>query len=146
MAEPIHSTMVKGIGNAGFDLIVRNAEHLIKYIYNHVNTAPYSSPEIRVGLVVKILLRSNETYCKDLLQPVIDDISTLMSQSSSSSNPERHKGLSMELSLVNKFIELDDSISLNTTNPNPNPNINPKYNVETNLLGDANDYQWSYDW
>ena len=124
MTEPIHSTTVQGIANAGFDLIVRNAEHLIGYIYDHVNTAPYSNTEIRVGLVVKILLKSNETYGKDLLQPVIDDIEELMS----SSNPERHKGLSMELSLVNKFIELDDSISLNTT-------CIQQFGSEANLLG-----------
>jgi hypothetical protein len=121
-----HSTQVKGIESAGFDLIVQNAEHLIGYIYNHTNTRPYSDPEIRLGLVVKILLKSNTNYSRDLLQPVIDDIETLMSETE---DPVRHTGLSMELSLLSKFLELDDSISLNTVQHNSVSDL-----METNLL------------
>ena len=85
-----------------------------------------------MGLVVKILLKSNETYGKDLLQPVIDDIEALMSESASDAG--RHRGLSMELSLVNKFIELDDSISLNTNNAQVQNQIE-QHATEANLLG-----------
>ena len=110
--DALHSTSTKGIESAGFDLIVQNAEHLIEYIYSHTDTAPYSNVEIRVGLVVKILIKSNRNYSQDLLKPVINDIEELLSLNID--NPKRHEGLSMELQLLNKFQELDDSISLNT--------------------------------
>ncbi len=108
----IHSTSIKGIESAGFDLVVQNAEHLINYIYTHTDNAPYSNAEIRVGLVVKILIKSNRNYPQDLLQPVINDIEELLTENID--NPDRHEGLSMELQLLNKFKELDDSISLNS--------------------------------
>ena len=114
-----YSTEVKNIDRASFDLIVQNAETLIKYIYNHKQTDPYNRPEIRVGLVIKILLKSNENYGSELIQPVIEDIEMMMEDkeylASYDDSEERHLSLSKELSLLNKFKELDDTISLNTT-------------------------------
>ena len=113
-----HSTDVKGMDTAGFDLIVQNAVVLIKYIYQHTDISPYDNPEIRVGLVIKILLKSNTNYDSDLLVPVIEDVEKMMENKEylqkTGNEVEKHIALSKELSLLNKFQELDDTLSLNT--------------------------------
>ena len=112
------STDVEGIREAGFDLMVQNAEHLIKFIYQNTDKSPYDSPEVRIGLVIKILIRSNTNYTADLLQPVVDDMQNLLSDQDylcKFDDPsERRNALSKELTLINKFMELDETISLNT--------------------------------
>ncbi len=113
-----YSTNVKNIKSASFDLIVQNAQTLIKYIYANKETSPYDVVEVRVGLVIKILLKSQENYESELLQPVIEDIENMMEDDeylkASGNSEERHLALSKELSLLNKFQELDDTITLNT--------------------------------
>lgn len=112
------STDVEGIREAGFDLMVQNAEHLIKFIYQNTDKSPYDNPEVRIGLVIKILIRSNTNYTADLLQPVVDDMQNLLSDQDylcKFDDPsERRNALSKELTLINKFMELDETISLNT--------------------------------
>lgn len=113
-----YSTDSEGIDRASSTLIVENAEHLIAYVYENKSTAPYNKPATRVGLVIKILVKSNTSYPADLLQPVIDDIQSMLTDSkylSNCHNPqERKNALAKELSLVNKFVEFDDTVSLNT--------------------------------
>lgn len=114
-----YSTDVDGINSASSVLIVENAEHLIRFIYSNTERLPYNKKDVRIGLVIKILVKSNSNYPADVLQPVVDDIQSLLSDSKylkTFANPgERKDALGKELSLVNKFIELDDTISLNTT-------------------------------
>lgn len=113
-----YSTDSEGIDRASSTLIVENAEHLISHIYENQSTPPYNKPATRVGLVIKILIKSNSSYPADLLQPVIDDIQAMLADSKYLSRchhaEERKNALAKELSLVNKFIEFDDTVSLNT--------------------------------
>ena len=111
------STEVPGLDAASNTLIVSNADKLIMFIYENKTKLEYSDPEIRVGLVLKILLKANNYFEIDLLRPVIQDIEYLYTNESYlrlfSSPEERKKCLSKELILVNKYIELSETISLN---------------------------------
>lgn len=111
------STETRGIDNASTELIIENAEHLIEYIYANKTKMRYSDPEIRIGLTLKILLKTNKCFERDLLIPVIEDIEYLLENSGYLrlfNNPDaRKEGLSKELLLVNKYIELSDTITLN---------------------------------
>lgn len=119
----LYSTEIDGIGKAAFQLVVDNASHLIKYIYDNKNTKPYSDPEIRVGLVIKILIKSDTSYATGLLKPVIDDLEYLLSDREylqKFKDPvAKREALSKELSLLNRFLELDETMSLNTLHQLP---------------------------
>jgi len=112
---------VPGINHASFDLILRNAEHLINYIYQNKDSVPYNKPEVRVGLVIKILIKSDDiSYSSDLLQPVINDLEQLFDDDeyiNTFDDPvQKKRALSQELSLINRFIELDETMTLNSLN------------------------------
>ena len=113
-----YSTNVEGINDASFNWNVSNAEHLIAYIYSNKDEQPYNNPEIRIGLVIKILIKSNQNYSSDILQPVVDDLENLVNDTdylNSFDDPiSKKEALSKELSLINKYMELDETISLNT--------------------------------
>lgn len=127
MANSIYSIDVSGIKDATAMLIDDNAETLIRSIYLNSAREPYDKPDVRVGLVVKILIKSSRHYSADLLRPVVEDIEQLLVDDDylyTFKNPAaRKEGLSKELSLVNKFIELDDTLSLNTLNLNMVPGL-----------------------
>jgi hypothetical protein len=112
-----YSTETRGIDAASNELIIENSEHLIAYIYSNKEKMRYSDPEIRIGLSLKILLKTEKCFERDLLLPIIEDIEYLLSNKgylSLFNNPElRKEGLSKELMLVNKYIELSDTITLN---------------------------------
>lgn len=116
MSNPIYSVDSEAIEQASYDLVIRSSEYLIKCIYE--NQDIYDRPEVRVGLVVKILVKSNNNYSADLLHPVISDIETMLNDLdylSTFEEPENRKmGLYKERTLINKFIEYDETISLNT--------------------------------
>uniref|UniRef100_A0A6C0J7J9 Uncharacterized protein n=1 Tax=viral metagenome TaxID=1070528 RepID=A0A6C0J7J9_9ZZZZ len=61
-------------------LILDNAEHLIKFIYEHKDHHPYDKPEVRVGLVLKTLMGAN-TETKpingDIVEAVIEELTIL---------------------------------------------------------------------
>ena len=111
------SVNTAGIKDASFDLIVLNAEHLISSIYANRMHPPYNRREIRVGLVIKILLRSTRNYSGELLQPVIDDLENMLSDENyikKNGGQMKRSAISKELSLLRRFVECDDAISLNT--------------------------------
>jgi hypothetical protein len=63
-------------------LILDNAEHLIKYIYDNKDTHPYDHPVVRVGLTLKTLLRLNtdgRPINGDVIEPVIEELTELKS-------------------------------------------------------------------
>ena len=84
----MHTFTQQEVNLATNDLIGHNAEHLITYIYNHLEHPPYNKVEVRIGLVVKILLKATENNedgnCKiidsSILAPVIDDVTGLISR------------------------------------------------------------------
>ena len=112
------STEVPKLEIASAQLIIDNAATLIMYIYN--NKKKYTDPEIRVGLTIKILLKVESCFDIDLLKPVINDIEYLLTNETYLnlfSNPALIKEcLYKELLLINKYMELSETISLNTRN------------------------------
>lgn len=61
-------------------LILDNAEHLIKYIYDNKDKHPYDDPARRVGLALKTLLKLNtdgQPINGDVLEPVIEELQEL---------------------------------------------------------------------
>jgi hypothetical protein len=112
----MHTFTLPDVNQATNDLIGRNAEHLITYIYNNPDTPPYAKPEVRVGLVMKILFKMTESngtknIDNSILNGAIDDLTKLISDAT---EPEVIACLTDEL----KFLQncgLDyDVITLNT--------------------------------
>jgi hypothetical protein len=103
------------IKEAEIRLINNNIEHLIDHIYK--NKELFNSPEIRVGLVMKIIIRSDSIFNSDVLQEVVEDLEFMLSNKeylSKFKNPHARKtAVSEELSLVRKYIKVDETLSLN---------------------------------
>lgn len=115
----LYSVDTPGIKQASACLLLENADHLIRFIYANTDRPPYDKPELRVGLSIKILIKSsNQGYSGDLLDPVLADLQELLTNEEylkQFKDPiARREALSKELSLINKFKELDETISLNT--------------------------------
>jgi hypothetical protein len=100
------------VNNATDMLIGQNAEYLINYIYEHQKIEPYVNPVIRIGLALKILLKSNKEFTITTLSPTIDDLTLLIN---SSPDSELRKTYIDELKYVQSCTLNDDLISLNTT-------------------------------
>lgn len=117
-----YSTELNNVKEATAELVANNAELLIKYIYEHCEDHPYDTAEVRVGLVIKTLLKATGTFSSELMSSVVDDIKDLMKDkdylSTFRSPSERKAALNYELSFINKYIQLDDLISLNTIHHN----------------------------
>ena len=105
------------VEKASGNLILENANYLLQYIYSNLDKEPYNNPEIRIGLALKIILKTNITYESNIMQPIIDDIEFLLNDEdylNKFKNPgKRRAKLDSELLLINKYIELSDTISLN---------------------------------
>jgi len=118
LREASYTVELENVKNATADLVANNAELLIRYIYDHKEQVPYETAEVRVGLVMKTLLKATGTYSSELMNQVIDDIKDLLNDrkylQTFSSPSERKAALNYELSFINKYIQLDDLISLNT--------------------------------
>lgn len=95
-------------------LISDNSEHLIRYIYEHIDKAPYNDPKIRVGLVLKTLLRSGDvtnTVSSEAVDPAIDDLQSLLT---AEKNPSQRDTYAHEIRFLKHCTILDDMITLNT--------------------------------
>lgn len=113
-----YSSEYQGLDTFANLLITQNAEYLLNYIYEHQDDSPYHAPEVRVGLSIKILINSKQTYKPEILSCIVDDIETLLSDEvhlkKYQVKQQRVEALTQELSLINKLLDLDDTISLNT--------------------------------
>lgn len=118
LRETTYTVELENVKSATADLVANNAELLIRYIYDHREQVPYETAEVRVGLVMKTLLKATGTYSSELMNQVIDDIKDLLNDrkylQTFASPGERKAALNYELSFINKYIQLDDLISLNT--------------------------------
>ena len=117
-SKHLYTLNTNGIKEAENLLIMGNSAVLINYLYLHREDFP--DPAVRAGLAVKILLRSRgQTFSQELLGPVIEDLLGLLSNSEyldqfGEERELRKNAISQEVSLVNKCLKLDDTISLNT--------------------------------
>jgi len=114
MTSYTHSFELPEVNDACALLISENAEVLIDYIYQNTEREPYNNPVVRVGLVIKTLLRSGNdvvTVNASIIEPATKDLTDLIS---ASSNPVERKIYTDELKFLRRCTLLDDLISLNT--------------------------------
>lgn len=106
-----HTFELPVVNRAVETLISDNLEHLIEWIYQNTDRAPYNDPKIRVGLSIKILLKGSEGVVgpAHLMEKILNDIIMMMPNS----DKEERSMLVEEYRLVQKCTELDDLISLN---------------------------------
>ena len=120
MSDKYYSSETDDLNNVANSLISQNAEHLIKYIYANRDNTPYNTPEIRIGLSIKILVNSKQLYSPEILSSIVDDIQSLLTDEEHlkkfKTKQQRINALLQELSLINKLLDFDDTISLNILN------------------------------
>lgn len=107
------------IHQATLRLLETNIESLLADIYDPSNdNGIFGHPEVRVGLCLKLLNNIRIDLDKSVIRPIIKDIERLMNDeeylSSTGDANRRHKCLQSELDFVQRYIDLDDSITLNT--------------------------------
>ncbi len=109
-----HSFELPEVKEATLKLITDNAEHLINYIYSNKSIHPYNKSNVRVGLVIKTLLKtdSNISPIKSAsIEPAINDLLELISETK---NPRVIAVYQEELRFLKSCTILDDMITLNT--------------------------------
>lgn len=112
------------LDDATFKLLEENADHLIGFIYDEDNQAGLlGNPEIRIGLSIKIIHKLIPPITEATLMPIIKDIELLMESmeylQSTGDVEKRLKCLEDELRFVQKYIDFDDTMSLNTEKVEP---------------------------
>lgn len=109
-----HTFELSTIKQATVELLSQNAEHLIGYIYENKITAPFNDAVTRVGLTLKVLLRGEHdtnTVSKECLEPAIEDLETLLSDTSITRS--QRDVYEKELRFLNHCTMLDDIVTLN---------------------------------
>lgn len=109
-----HTFELPEVGDACAVLISRNAEHLINNIYENSTVEPFDNPVVRVGLVLKTLLRTGNESAKvsaDCIESATADLSELISNAETA---VERKIYTDELKFLRSCTLLDDLISLNT--------------------------------
>lgn len=109
-----HTFELPEVNEACALLISENAEVLIDYIYQNTHRAPYDNPSVRVGLVLKTLLRAGNDATKvstSTIEQATSDLTELLAHSNSS---VERKIYTDELKFLRSCTMLDDLISLNT--------------------------------
>jgi len=107
------------INRATLKLLDENIEKMLKYIYDKKNEKSiFGHPEARIGLSLKLLHGTSIRLDKPVLDPIMEDIHMLIESEEylqASGNPEKRlKCLKEELKFVCNYLDLDDTISLNT--------------------------------
>ncbi len=108
-----HSFELSEVKEATMCLISDNAEHLIHYIYNNKTRDPYKTPMVRIGLVMKTLLKStgSQAVKGEVIEPAINDIIDLIA---ATKDPMVTEVYQEELRFLKSCTILDDMITLNT--------------------------------
>ena len=114
MSNGCHTFERPEIKQATLDLITRNAEHLIGYIYANSSEEPFTSRSVRVGLVLKVLLRTDSertiAVTRDVIEPAIADMEALLE---AERDPDTEAVYRKELNFLNHCTMLDDIVTLN---------------------------------
>lgn len=100
------------VKSATLQLIAENAKHLIQHVYDHTDT--YSDPVVRVGLVLKILLKSGketQTVDAEVIEPAMEDLTQLINNTEDVSQKSIY---SEELRFLKHCTFYNDLITLNT--------------------------------
>lgn len=108
-----HTFMLDSVKSAVEMLIIDNASTLIHWIYQNMDKEPYVDPVVRVGLVQKILLKTqnDNVVDSDILEPVVDDLNFLLK---SSKDPKQVDVYREELSFIKQCSIHSDMVTLNT--------------------------------
>lgn len=127
----------KLIQEATSKLLEDNIEYLLNDIYDEKKQESiYGNPEVRIGLALKLLHNIRIDLDESILRPIIKDIEMLLNSDDyliSTGNAElRKKCLREELLFINRYIDLEDTITLNTIEPIQRTKVDPA--AETNCL------------
>lgn len=111
-----HSFDLKSVQSASLDLISRNAEYLIKSIYEHKTEEPYTDPRVRVGLVLKTLFRASDSSTAvivdhQVISPALEDLSRLLARATSKEEKQLYMD---ELTFLERCTQLEELVTLNT--------------------------------
>ena len=109
-----HTFELVEVREATLKLISDNATHLINYIYDNKTKVPYNSQQVRIGLVMKTLLKTDtnsQAINSATLDLVINDLSNLISCTQDSRLTDVY---TEELRFLRSCTILDDMITLNT--------------------------------
>lgn len=114
------------IHQATLKLLEDNIINLLSDIYDEKKQKGiYGHPEVRIGLSLKLLHNIRIDLDESILKPIIKDIEMLMESpdylESTGDAERRKKCLQEELNFINRYIDLEDTISLNTIEPRPQP-------------------------
>ncbi len=109
----------KLIHKATLQMLNDNIENLIRYMYEESRQSGLlGHPEVRIGLVIKLLHGLKKDVDESLLHPVLKDIERLMDDTvylqSTGDAQQRKECLTEEYHYIQKFINIDDNITLNT--------------------------------
>lgn len=127
------------IHQATLRLLEMNIEDLLGDIYDESNeTGIFGHPEVRIGLSLKLLHNLRVDLNKNVLKPVIRDIERLMNDrdylESTGDARRRYQCLNSELDYVHRYIDFDDSITLNTVHEPDQQNTNsPEQSVRPSI-------------
>lgn len=111
------------IRKATLKLLEDNSLELLQYIYEEDKHDKdiFGHPEVRVGLSLKILNNLRTSIDVSLIKPIIKDIEFLIDSQlylESTGNPEkRKKCLEEELQFVQRYLDIEDTLTLNTEIP-----------------------------
>ena len=110
-----HTFELPEVKEATLKLITDNAPHLINYIYNNRHISPYNNPQVRIGLVMKTLLKTETNTDSSIIEPAINDLVALISETK---DPRIANVYTEELRFLRSCTILDDMITLNTKRDN----------------------------
>lgn len=94
-------------------MITDNAEYLVKQVYASREKEPYNDKLTRVGLVMKVLLKSgisDNQVSKEVLDPVIADVEELIDETEDVVQKDLY---SKELRYLLQHTLFDDILTLN---------------------------------
>lgn len=123
------------ITRASMKLLEGNAYRLLEFLYDDENRKSiFGHPEVRIGLSIKILHKLIPPIDESILRPIIHDIENLMGDEDylkGTGDPKaRYDCLEEELEFVHKYLDFEDTITLNTARPSVKKRINQVKNVK----------------
>lgn len=102
-------------------LVNDNLVHLINHIYNHKDHSPYDQASVRSTIAMQLILGANKLIPFEMSSMIAKDLEDLRKNDEYTSlwaNPAlKRKALNKELELLRKQTEIDETVSLNLSDP-----------------------------